>query len=291
MRPISLLRFLTFADSMFSSSRHGSRRISEKYAPVGKIGEGTYGLVYKARTVQPPAEGNSGESFVAVKKFKSFKSGDGISPTAIREIKLLRELKNRYIVDLVDVMLDEQDKSLYLVFDYAEHDLLEMIRWHHARNVRIRNTISSTRHSFCLRCANGVANFFLMMSCAVATNAHANCQVIAMADSSRYELPSQELDYSPRFEAVQHPCDRAGQAATRARLCEDSRLWSCSLISGSSSTAGRSRCSGCNNLVPCPRASVGGKALHESNRFMGDRVHFRRAHYVETTLPRRREGT
>lgn len=73
------------------------------------------------------------ESFVAVKRFKSFKSGDGISPTAIREIKLLRELKNRYIVDLVDVMLDEADKALYLVFDYAEHDLLEMIRWHHNR--------------------------------------------------------------------------------------------------------------------------------------------------------------
>lgn len=73
------------------------------------------------------------ESFVAVKKFKSFKSGDGISPTAIREIKLLRELKNPYIVDLIDVMLDEADKALYLVFDYAEHDLLEMIRWHHNR--------------------------------------------------------------------------------------------------------------------------------------------------------------
>lgn len=112
------------------------RRISEKYAPVGKIGEGTYGLVYKARMVQPPGNSDnpsSSESFVAVKKFKSFKSGDGISPTAIREIKLLRELKNPYIVDLIDVMLDEADKALYLVFDYAEHDLLEMIRWHHNR--------------------------------------------------------------------------------------------------------------------------------------------------------------
>ncbi|CDF40825.1 Cyclin-dependent kinase E-1, CDKE-1 [Chondrus crispus] len=114
-------------------------RISEKYASVGKIGEGTYGLVYKARHVQSSPGSAVGdpssraESFVAVKRFKSFKSGDGISPTAIREIKLLRELKNRYIVDLVDVMLDEADKALYLVFDYAEHDLLEMIRWHHNR--------------------------------------------------------------------------------------------------------------------------------------------------------------
>jgi cyclin-dependent kinase 8/11 len=110
-------------------------RISDKYAPLGKIGEGTYGLVYKARYapgMQP--RGAGGDALVAVKKFKSFKSMDGISPTAIREIKLLRELRNRYIVDLVDVMLDEHDKALYLVFDYAEHDLLEMIRWHHSRN-------------------------------------------------------------------------------------------------------------------------------------------------------------
>lgn len=107
--------------------------MSEKYAPVGKIGEGTYGLVYKARNIQNAASKTKPESLVAVKKFKSFKSGDGISHTAIREIKLLRELKNPYIVDLVDVMLDEADKALYLVFDYAEHDLLEMIRCHHNR--------------------------------------------------------------------------------------------------------------------------------------------------------------
>lgn len=114
--------------------KNASLRIAEKYAPIGKIGEGTYGLVYKARYADgAKASGPQGESLVAVKKFKSFKSMDGISPTAIREIKLLRELRNRYIVDLVDVMLDEQDKALYLVFDYAEHDLLEMIRWHHSR--------------------------------------------------------------------------------------------------------------------------------------------------------------
>jgi cyclin-dependent kinase 8/11 len=128
-----------------STPRPQALRIAEKYAPIGKIGEGTYGLVYKARYADGPRNGSgagggaggassSGGDLVAVKKFKSFKSMDGISPTAIREIKLLRELRNRYIVDLVDVMLDEQDKALYLVFDYAEHDLLEMIRWHHSRN-------------------------------------------------------------------------------------------------------------------------------------------------------------
>lgn len=122
---------------MTTVTKASSSRIADKYEPIGKIGEGTYGLVYKARNVDAKSsngDANAGDSLVAVKKFKSFKSMDGISPTAIREIKLLRELKNRYIVDLVDVKLDEHDKSLYLVFDYAEHDLLEMIRWHHSRS-------------------------------------------------------------------------------------------------------------------------------------------------------------
>eukprot|EP00188_Purpureofilum_apyrenoidigerum_P001008 Plantae.Rhodophyta-Purpureofilum_apyrenoidigerum.ctg1515.p1 GENE.Plantae.Rhodophyta-Purpureofilum_apyrenoidigerum.ctg1515~~Plantae.Rhodophyta-Purpureofilum_apyrenoidigerum.ctg1515.p1 ORF type:complete len:397 (+),score=53.90 Plantae.Rhodophyta-Purpureofilum_apyrenoidigerum.ctg1515:205-1395(+) len=105
-------------------------RPQDKYDPIGKIGEGTYGLVYKARAIES-SDGNN--QYVAVKKFKSFKAGDGISPTAIREIKLLRELSHDYVVNLMDVMLDPEDKALYLVFDYADHDLLEMIRCHHAR--------------------------------------------------------------------------------------------------------------------------------------------------------------
>lgn len=109
-----------------------SRIDRDKYDPIGKIGEGTYGLVYKAHVMNP---WDGKKQYVAVKKFKSFKNGDGISPTAIREIKLLRELSHKYIVNLMDVMLDPDDKSLYLVFDYAEHDLLDIIRCHHSRSV------------------------------------------------------------------------------------------------------------------------------------------------------------
>lgn len=156
---------------MYPASRCGSRHISEKYEPIGKIGEGTYGLVYKAHAVSQPGETSTNKSYYAVKKFKSFKSGDGISPTAIREIKLLRELKNRYIVDLTDVMLDDKDKSLYLVFDYAEHDLLEMIRWHHARNVR-------SPFSFYSACMHSSLTRFrcVFSNCAVEIHRHNRCQ-------------------------------------------------------------------------------------------------------------------
>jgi cyclin-dependent kinase 8/11 len=58
----------------------------QQYDLVGKIGEGTYGLVFLARVKPPhPAPGRRGPP-IAIKKFKQSKEGDGVSPTAIREI-------------------------------------------------------------------------------------------------------------------------------------------------------------------------------------------------------------
>jgi cyclin-dependent kinase 8/11 len=67
---------------------------------------------------------------IAIKKFKQSKEGDGVSPTAIREIMLLRECIHENIVKLVNVHINHGDMSLYLAFDYAEHDLYEIIRHH-----------------------------------------------------------------------------------------------------------------------------------------------------------------
>lgn len=66
----------------------------------------------------------------AIKTFKTAREGDGISPTAIREIMLLRELNHEHIVRLDSVHINRSEPSLSLAFDYAEHDLYEMIRHH-----------------------------------------------------------------------------------------------------------------------------------------------------------------
>ncbi|KAG2711457.1 hypothetical protein I3843_04G071600 [Carya illinoinensis] len=99
----------------------------QQYDLIGKIGEGTYGLVFLARIKSPTA--NRGKS-IAIKKFKQSKDGDGVSPTAIREIMLLREISHENVVKLVNVHINHTDMSLYLAFDYAEHDLYEIIRHH-----------------------------------------------------------------------------------------------------------------------------------------------------------------
>nr|CAN68041.1 hypothetical protein VITISV_039275 [Vitis vinifera] len=91
----------------------------QQYDLIGKIGEGTYGLVFLARTKSPSNRGKS----IAIKKFKQSKDGDGVSPTAIREIMLLREISHENVVKLVNVHINHADMSLYLAFDYAEHDL------------------------------------------------------------------------------------------------------------------------------------------------------------------------
>lgn len=58
----------------------------QHYDLIGKIGEGTYGLVFLARIKSPAS--SRGKS-IAIKKFKQSKDGDGVSPTAIREIMVL----------------------------------------------------------------------------------------------------------------------------------------------------------------------------------------------------------
>jgi serine/threonine protein kinase len=57
----------------------------DRYEKMDLIGEGTYGVVYKARDVE------TGEIF-ALKKIRLESEEEGIPSTAIREIALLKEL-------------------------------------------------------------------------------------------------------------------------------------------------------------------------------------------------------
>lgn len=64
----------------------------EKYQKLDKLGEGTYGVVYKAKNLE------TGE-IVAIKKIRLEKEDDGVPSTAIREISLLKNLKHPNIVE------------------------------------------------------------------------------------------------------------------------------------------------------------------------------------------------
>ncbi|XP_062510265.1 cyclin-dependent kinase 8-like isoform X2 [Corticium candelabrum] len=86
-----------------------------------KVGRGTYGHVYKARK-----KGDKlGEDY-ALKQIE----GSGISMSACREIALLRELNHKNVINLQRVFLSHADKKVWLLLDYAEHDLWHIIKFH-----------------------------------------------------------------------------------------------------------------------------------------------------------------
>ncbi|KAH3743086.1 Cyclin-dependent kinase G-2 [Pelomyxa schiedti] len=77
---------------------------------------GTYGVVYKARDMMT-------DEIVALKKLRMEREKEGFPMTALREIKILKELSHQNIVNLREVVVGELQESLFLVFDYADHDL------------------------------------------------------------------------------------------------------------------------------------------------------------------------
>ncbi|XP_065014549.1 cell division control protein 2 homolog isoform X3 [Musa acuminata AAA Group] len=86
----------------------------DQYEKVEKIGEGTYGVVYKARD-------RLTNEMIALKKIRLEQEDEGVPSTAIREISLLKEMQHCNIVRLHDVVHSE--KRIYLVFEYLDLDL------------------------------------------------------------------------------------------------------------------------------------------------------------------------
>ncbi|PAA49099.1 hypothetical protein BOX15_Mlig000280g4 [Macrostomum lignano] len=87
----------------------------DKYEKLGKIGEGAYGVVFKCR------QRFTGE-LVAIKKFTESEEDPLIHKIAMREIRMLKQLKHDNLVNLLEVF--KRKKRLHLVFQYIDHTLL-----------------------------------------------------------------------------------------------------------------------------------------------------------------------
>ncbi|KAF3083452.1 cyclin-dependent protein kinase [Orbilia oligospora] len=128
-------------------------KVLDKYHIIGFISSGTYGRVYKARSRHP---GTTGE--FAIKKFKPDKEGEvinytGISQSACREMALNSELAHENVIHLHEIILE--DKCIYMVFEYAEHDLLQIV--HHHSHPERRLIPESTIRSILWQLLNGVS--------------------------------------------------------------------------------------------------------------------------------------
>ncbi|XP_039566411.1 cyclin-dependent kinase-like 2 [Passer montanus] len=87
----------------------------DKYQVLGLVGEGSYGMVTKCRNRE------SGQ-VVAVKKFLESDDDAAVRKIALREIKLLKQLRHENLVNLLDVC--KRKKRWYLVFEFVDHTVL-----------------------------------------------------------------------------------------------------------------------------------------------------------------------
>uniref|UniRef100_A0A671WAJ9 Cyclin-dependent kinase-like 5 n=1 Tax=Sparus aurata TaxID=8175 RepID=A0A671WAJ9_SPAAU len=91
--------------------------VMNKFEVLGIVGEGE-----RCRFIPLHNETNE---IVAIKKFKDSEENEEVKETTLRELKMLRTLKQENIVELKEAF--RRRGKLYLVFEYVEKNMLELL--------------------------------------------------------------------------------------------------------------------------------------------------------------------
>ena len=83
----------------------------KRFEHIEKLGEGTYGIVYKAKDLK-------NNTIVAIKKIRLENEDEGIPSTAMREIAILKELDHPNIIKLIDIIYEPEKQRLDLIFEF-----------------------------------------------------------------------------------------------------------------------------------------------------------------------------
>ena len=88
------------------------------YMAVERLGKGTYGTVYKVRK-------KGTEKYFAIKKIKNEMDNEGIPSTALREIAILKKMKNPNVVNVESIAFGTHNIEVCL--EYCRYDLKKLI--------------------------------------------------------------------------------------------------------------------------------------------------------------------
>jgi len=98
----------------------GKCRPVSEFEKLNRIGEGTYGIVYRARD-------SRNAEVVALKKMRMEREKDGLPLSAIREITLLLNCQHENVVAIKEVVVGRSLESVFLVMEYCEQDLASIL--------------------------------------------------------------------------------------------------------------------------------------------------------------------
>lgn len=113
------------ADAEYDKKQNGLVKFTpcrsvDNYTRLNFIDEGTYGRVFRARNV------HTGEIF-ALKQVKLTQERDGFPVTSLREIDTLFSVRHPNVVRLKEVVVGSTLDKIYMVMEYAEHDLRSVL--------------------------------------------------------------------------------------------------------------------------------------------------------------------
>ncbi|KXJ71326.1 hypothetical protein RP20_CCG007107 [Aedes albopictus] len=101
---------------------HGRCRYVNAFVKCNRVGEGTYGIVFRARDTE-------NEEIVALKKVRidqeMFK--DGFPVSGLREIQILKNCNHENVVKLKEVVVGNSLESIFLVMEFCEQDLASLL--------------------------------------------------------------------------------------------------------------------------------------------------------------------
>ncbi|XP_037073213.1 cyclin-dependent kinase 10-like [Pollicipes pollicipes] len=98
----------------------GRCRFVSEFEKLNRIGEGTYGVVYRARDTRS-------DQIVALKKMRMEKEKDGLPVSGLREIAILLKCRHENVVKLHEVAVGRSMESIFLVMEYCEQDLASLL--------------------------------------------------------------------------------------------------------------------------------------------------------------------